>query len=113
MNKLTEFQNNCEEKLNNYINLHHDISILDRDVKGKKENYLYLKFNVENIEVWIYEQECMFTCSKNDVHFESADYPVKNKLIEDFIQAFDACISGKGMSDMGSGFVKVFDGKDL
>ena len=113
MEKLTIFQDDCEQKLNTLLFVFENIEILSREIKGKKEKYIHIVLSIKDIEVWIYKQECMFVCSGEDVHFEEADYSNKSELIGGFVAAVECCILGEDMSGLGSGFIKILNGKDL
>lgn len=113
LSDLTDFQIECEGKLDSFLSGCVGIEVSNREISGEREKFIHINLNVKNIEVWVYRQECMFVCSGSDVHFEAADYPNKNKLIDEFISSLMVCVSGADVSDLGSGFIKIFDGRKL
>lgn len=112
MEELSEFQNDCLKSVEKLLSKL-DIAISDSKLEGKREKYLHIVAKDKNIEIWIYENECMFSYNNNDVHFERPDYSDGSNLIRDFISTVEKSLLGNDISKEGSGFVKLFDKGNL
>lgn len=112
MNKLTNFQKKCEHSLIQSLCLL-NMELCDRNLDGDNEIFIYAKICNKQIELWIYENEAMFSGKDFEFHFENPDYHDKDKLIDDFVKTINLCLNGKVPKSAGSGFFKIFNGRKL
>ena len=85
MKVLTAFQKLCLQELE------HALSAMNRHLEarqlgGTQETYLHARVSSSPLEVWIYEDEAMFSGPGIDQRFERPDYDSPEALISAFVQ---------------------------
>lgn len=79
--KLTNFQRKCCSKTLDLLQgQKYKISIEELDILC-----VLIKLDIQRIEIWIYDDECMFLGEKIDERFESCDFDSEDALISQFI----------------------------
>jgi len=76
---LTPFQLQCQEKLKTALH-DHGLSIQETAIEGVDETYVRLK--VQNIDVFIYDDEAGFQGASIDERLESPEFQSKDDLIQ-------------------------------
>lgn len=109
---LTKFQEKCDVEISKLASLC-SVQIVSRELEGKDEIYIHIILNVNSIDIWVYGEECMFSGDKCEVHFEKTDYKNSDELLDDFINTLERYIKGDDVSNSGTGFIKLFDLKDI
>lgn len=112
MRELTNFQTECEQSLNEAL-LGLGKRVDDRSLEGEHETFIHAKISNPLIEIWIYENEAMFSGDGFEFHFEAPDYPKRDKLISEFVETIASCIQGDIPKKAGSGFIGIIRGDKL
>ena len=102
MRPLSAFQKQCLETVKRALG-DLDRQLYDTAIDGRNETYVHAKVSDSQIELWIYDDEAMFSGPSLDMRFEHPDYGSPQDLIADFVSSLVSCIRAQGPTSTTGG----------